>query len=325
MKKLFFGIITLLLLAACTGTGEQNQTSYEKVSPDFCADSAFAYIEAQCAFGPRTMNSAAHDSCALWIERQFKRLGCEVSTQDAELTLYDGTKVNSRNIIARINPQAAQRIIICSHWDSRPWADHDSDEANHRTPIAGANDGASGVGVLIELARMMQKQAPPVGIDLVCFDAEDCGTPQWADDGDDHQDTWCLGSQYWAQNPHADATTFRYAILLDMVGGANSIFRKEAFSMRNAPRVVDHVWSVGQSLGYTDLFLSEEGGGVTDDHLQIINAGIPAIDIIANNSEEGYGFNATWHTVGDTPANIDRHVLQAVGQTVAEVIFLSQP
>ena len=229
-------------MVACKNGTTTTETVYEQQSPDFCVDSAYLYIAQQCAFGPRVMNSEAHDACAAYIAAKFESYGALVVNQDAEGTLYDGTKVQMRNIVASYNPNNPVRIIVCSHWDSRPWADHDANADNHRTPIDGANDGASGVGTMLEIARQLQQKAPAIGVDLICFDAEDCGTPEWDDKGDDNSDTWCLGSQYWAGKHHIDGYTARYGILLDMVGGSNCVFEKEAYSMAYAPSIVDKVW-----------------------------------------------------------------------------------
>ena len=315
-----FNVLCLTLLMVACKNGTPTETVYEQQSPDFNVDSAYTYIAAQCAFGPRVMNSAAHDSCAEYLVRKFESFGATVVRQEAEGTLYDGTKVNMQNIVASYLPDNPVRIIICSHWDSRPWADHDANADNHRTPIDGANDGASGVGVMLEIARQIQLSMVNVGVDFICFDAEDCGTPEWDDDGGDHSRTWCLGSQYWAGKHHADGYTARYGILLDMVGGSNCVFEKEAYSMAYAPSIVDKVWSKAIRLGYGDLFKNANGGGVTDDHVQVNMSGIPCIDIIARDANSNT-FCKTWHTKNDNVGNINKQTLKAVGQTVMEVIY----
>ena len=337
MKKIpFFLIAATLLMVACKN-GTPTETVYEQQSPDFNVDSAYTYIAAQCAFGPRVMNSAAHDSCAEYLVRKFESFGATVVRQEAEGTLYDGTKVNMQNIVASYLPDNPVRIIICSHWDSRPWADHDANADNHRTPIDGANDGASGVGVMLEIARQIQLSMVNgqssmvngqcsmvnVGVDFICFDAEDCGTPEWDDRGEDNSWTWCIGSQYWAGKHHTDGYTARYGILLDMVGGSNCVFEKEAYSMAYAPSVVDKVWSKAIRLGYGDLFKNTNGGGVTDDHVQVNMSGIPCIDIIARDANDNT-FCKTWHTKNDNVGNINKQTLKAVGQTVMEVIYTEQ-
>lgn len=327
ISKFFnFYILTaavLLLLAACKNGTTTTETVYEQQSPDFNADSAYLYIAEQCAFGPRVMNSEAHDACAAYIAAKFESFGAQVVNQDAEGTLYDGTKVRMRNIVASYNLDNPVRLIICSHWDSRPWADHDANADNHRTPIDGANDGASGVAVMMEIARQIQQKTPEIGVDLICFDAEDCGTPEWDDHGEDNSWTWCIGSQYWAGKHHIDGYTARYGILLDMVGGSNCVFEKEAYSMAYAPSVVDKVWSKAIRLGYGDLFKNVQGGGVTDDHVQVNMSGIPCIDIIARDANDNT-FCKTWHTKNDNVGNINKQTLKAVGQTVMEVIYTEQ-
>lgn len=327
ISKFFnFYILTaavLLLLAACKNGTTTTETVYEQQSPDFNADSAYLYIAEQCAFGPRVMNSEAHDACAAYIAAKFESFGAQVVNQDAEGTLYDGTKVQMRNIVASYNLDNPVRLMICSHWDSRPWADHDANADNHRTPIDGANDGASGVAVMMEIARQIQQKTPEIGVDLICFDAEDCGTPEWDDHGEDNSWTWCIGSQYWAGKHHIDGYTARYGILLDMVGGSNCVFEKEAYSMAYAPSVVDKVWSKAIRLGYGDLFKNANGGGVTDDHVQVNMSGIPCIDIIARDANDNT-FCKTWHTKNDNVGNINKQTLKAVGQTVMEVIYTEQ-
>ena len=327
MHNSHFSIIlaaaVLLLMTACKNGTTTTEIAYEQQSPDFNADSAYLYIAEQCAFGPRVMNSEAHDACAAYIAAKFESFGAQVINQDAEGTLYDGTKVQMRNIVASYNLNNPVRLMICSHWDSRPWADHDANADNHRTPIDGANDGASGVAVMMEIARQIQQKTPEIGVDLICFDAEDCGTPEWDDHGEDNSWTWCIGSQYWAGKHHIDGYTARYGILLDMVGGSNCVFEKEAYSMAYAPSVVDKVWSKAIRLGYGDLFKNANGGGVTDDHVQVNMSGIPCIDIIARDANDNT-FCKTWHTKNDNVGNINKQTLKAVGQTVMEVIYTEQ-
>ena len=224
------------------------------------------------------------------------------------------------NIIAQSRPDAAERILIAAHWDSRPWADNDPFESNHHTPILGANDGASGVAVMIELARILHDSLPIVGIDLVCFDAEDAGAPQWETNIDDRSDSWCLGSQHWATHPHA--TGFRFGILLDMVGGQGAYFYREGYSMQYASSVMEQVWQAARDAGYGSFFKNEGGGYITDDHLPVNRiARIPMIDIVPFYPTGNSGFGPTWHTVNDTPENIDRNTLKAVGQTLLQLIY----
>lgn len=297
------------------------------VGPSFNADSAYAFTKAQCDFGPRDMNSRGHDLCGEWIVSKFKEYGCKVTMQTATLAGYDGTKLRSRNIMASINPEATTRILLCAHWDSRPWADNDPDSANWRKPILAANDAASGVAVMLELARIIGKSKDEkafnkqLGIDFVCFDAEDWGTPQWADVAD-NADSWALGAQYWSKNL-PQGYEARYGILLDMVGGVGARFYREGMSMQYAPEIVKKVWRAAREVGFGSYFPKEDGGVITDDHVPVNQfAKIPTIDIIPYYADcQQSSFGPTWHTLADNMENIDKNTLKAVGQTLVQVIY----
>ena len=297
------------------------------VGPSFNADSAYAFTKAQCDFGPRDMNSRGHDLCGEWIISKFKEYGCKVTTQTATLAGYDGTKLRSRNIMASINPEATTRILLCAHWDSRPWADNDPDSVNWRKPILAANDAASGVAVMLELARIIRKSKDEkafnkqLGIDFVCFDAEDWGTPQWADVAD-NADSWALGAQYWSKNL-PQGYEARYGILLDMVGGVGAKFYREGMSMQYAPEIVKKVWRAAREVGFGSYFPKEDGGVITDDHVPVNQfAKIPTIDIIPYYADcQQSSFGPTWHTLADNMENIDKNTLKAVGQTLVQVIY----
>lgn len=301
----------------------------EPVGPQFNADSAYAFTKAQCDFGPRNMNSEGHERCLEWIIGKFKQYGCAVTTQKADLKGYDGTILKATNVIASYNPEATTRLMFCAHWDSRPWADNDPDSANWRKPIIAANDAASGVAVMIELARLLQASAgasssglsPNFGVDFVCFDAEDWGTPQWSDQPDD-ANSWALGAQHFSANlPQGFAP--RYGILLDMVGGQGAQFYQEGLSMQYAPEVVKKVWRAARKAGYGSYFPKKSGGMITDDHVPVNQvAKIPCIDVIPYYPDCAQSsFGPTWHTLADNMDNIDKNTLKAVGQTMIQVIF----
>lgn len=321
-----FSLLTLFFLFSCKGEKNINPTdntaNTDSVNiPQFCADSAMLSIETQCAFGPRTLGSKAHEDCAAYIIEAFEAQNLDVTRQEADFTLYNGERFRGCNIIAAYKPELTERILICAHWDSRPWADNDPDPANHHTPVLAANDGASGIAVMLEIARLLKAQNPEVGVDFICFDAEDAGVPEWETNfNGNEQLTWCLGSQHWANNPHR--TDFRFGILLDMVGAKDAKFYKELFSQRYASGVIAHVWNAAREAGYSSVFVDEDGGGITDDHLPLNSiAQIPTIDIIPYFPHMEHSFGATWHTVSDTPANIDPNTLKAVGQTLLHVIY----
>ncbi|MFC2439476.1 MAG: M28 family peptidase [Segatella maculosa] len=302
----------------------------DPVGPVFNADSAYAFTKAQCDFGPRNMNSRGHDLCGEWIVNKFREYGCKVTTQRANLTGYDGTTLRSCNIMASINPEATTRILLCAHWDSRPWADNDPDQSNWKKPIIAANDAASGVAVMLELARIINNGKaekalrPQLGVDFVCFDAEDWGTPQWADVPDD-ADSWALGAQYWSKNL-PQGYEARYGILLDMVGGVGAQFFQEGISLQYAPEIVKKVWRSAREVGFGSYFPKRMGGMVTDDHVPVNRyAKIPTIDIIPFYPDcKQSGFGPTWHTLADNMENIDRNTLRAVGQTLVQVIYKEQ-
>lgn len=322
MKQIILFICMVIGCYSCSTSKKSQTASQSVVSVEFNADSAYAFCAAQCSFGPRVMNSEAHERCGNWIQQRFTQYGYAVEMQKADLKGYDGTTLRSTNIIARSAGTAKPAILICAHWDSRPWADNDPDEANWRTPVMAANDGASGVAVMLELARLLQQNdSASVDADFICFDAEDWGVPQWEDKADG--DSWALGAQYWASNYSPEGKKYQYAILLDMVGGQGAKFYHEAYSMHYARSVVERVWQAADAAGYGSFFPAKDGGGVTDDHVPVNEkAGIPCIDIINHYPDcEQSSFGPTWHTVNDDMQHIDRTTLKAVGQTLVQLIF----
>lgn len=316
----------LSLFLACQGKGSQNTVESPGTAavdiPLFNADSAYRHIAEQVAFGPRVPDTEAHSRCADYLEQMLSRYGAQVTRQQAQVIRYDGKKLPITNLIGTYYPEKSARILLMAHWDCRPWADADPDPANHHTPIPGANDGASGVAVLLEIARLLGQQQPNVGVDILFFDAEDAGTPRWAStpNGDDSH-TWCLGSQYWAAMPHKENYIARFGILLDMVGGRNATFYQEGYSRGYAAHVIAKVWSQAAALGYAGYFIDRAGGYVTDDHLPVNETlGIPSIDIVPTDTENG-GFCPQWHTMEDDLPLIDPATLKAVGQTIAAVVY----
>ena len=329
MLKFPIVFMSLMLLACGQQNAKNNNATTVTASkpaaaatnvPEFNADSAYTYVEKQVAFGPRVPNSEAHKACANYLADELKRFGAKTFVQEANLTAYDGTRLSSYNIIGSYNPDMDNRVLLFAHWDSRPYSDHDPDPANHRKPLDGADDGASGVGALLEIARQLQMKDPGIGVDIIFFDAEDYGTPEFVDDY--KPDTWCLGTQFWTRNTHVPNYRAKYGILLDMVGGRGATFFKEYQSVRAAAPIVEMVWSAARNLGYGKHFINADGGAVTDDHQYVISGlGIPCIDIINYDPDSEKGFPDYWHTQRDNMSNIDRETLKAVGQTVLHVIY----
>lgn len=327
IRTICWGILSTTLLTGTTACRNRTSSRSQDAdtiamapAPEFNADSAYAFTAAQCAFGPRVPNTEAHKLCGNYIAEKFRSYGALVTDQYADLTAFDGTVLKARNIIASYNPDAEARLLICGHWDSRPWADNDPDSANWHKPVLAANDAASDVAVMLEMARLIAQNPLKIGIDFICFDAEDYGAPQWINSNEEND--WCLGSQYWAENPHKFGYKARFGILMDMVGGQGSTFSKELFSKEYAAQVVDIVWNTAAQIGYGNYFLNRDGGYITDDHLPVNRiAKIPCIDIIPYFSDGPSGFGPTWHTVNDDMEHIDKNVLKAVGQTVLQVIY----
>ena len=293
-----------------------------KVAGVFSADSAMEYLRRQVEAGPRVPGSSAHRATGEYLASELRRLGADtVIEQHVEVTAWNGDRLPLRNIMARYAPQSnGRRVLLVAHWDSRPWADAETDKEKASHPIDGANDGASGVAVLMEIARLMSLERPDEPVDILLVDGEDYGAP----DGQDGDGTsWCLGTQAWLKSgqPYDFATLPRYAVLLDMVGGRDARFHREAVSDYMARDVTDKVWRRAAQLGMADRFVNAPGGTVVDDHLFLNRAGIPAIDIIESNHEATGSFNPTWHTHDDTIDNIDPHTLEAVGQLIQSIVY----
>ncbi|ANQ50801.1 M28 family peptidase [Flammeovirga sp. MY04] len=328
MKHLFIAAICGLFLFSCGGAASSStETSSaavkDKPIPTFNADSAYTYVQKQVDFGPRVPNTMAHDMCGAYLANELARHGAEVTEQKMTVYAYDGTALNGTNIIGSINPEAQTRIILAAHWDTRQVADQDDDKSRQHEPILGANDGGSGVGVLLEVARAIANSPdkPKVGVDIILFDVEDYGRPAFEEDqsGDSG---YCLGSKHWAANPHKEGYSAYYGILLDMVGAKNPTFLKEGVSMYFAPRIVKKVWKTAQRKGYGSMFVDQKGPQLTDDHLYVNEiAKIPMIDIIDLDPSGAQTFFKHWHTHNDNMDAIDKKSLEAVGVTLLQVLY----
>lgn len=284
--------------------------------PAFSADTAYAFVEKLVSFGPRVPNTDAHHKSGDWLVKQLKDFGWTVTEQEAELKAFDGTELKARNIFAQINPEDSVRTLLIAHYDSRPWADQDPDPEKRNEPVLGANDGASGVGVILEIARQLSQQKSQAGIDILFVDAEDYGDPESSDD----EDTYCLGSQYFAENIPYEENVNAHGILLDMVGSPGAQFAFETFSKQANAQLLATLWDNAEALGYGNFFIKQQGGAVTDDHIYLTQGGIPTIDIIDYRINGYMGFDPTWHTSHDDMKNISKETLKAVGETVMTVL-----
>ena len=308
------GAMVLLMAACSSGNARQGDTvtvqDMAAVPPAFDRDSAYSFVEQLMAFGPRVPNTEAHRKSGDWLSGKLKNFGWKVEEQNAVLTAFDGTPLHARNIMASINPEKSGRLLLLAHWDCRPWADQDPDPEKRNRPVPGANDGASGIGVLLEIARQLNLTESGAPVDILFVDAEDWGS-------DNVEDSWALGTRYFTENPPSPGYRPSEAILLDMVGSPDARFGFEYFSQQSNPSLLQKVWSKAGALGHGKYFHTGFGGAVTDDHVQLISHGIPAIDIIDYRNSDGYqGFDPVWHTTADDMRNISRETLGAVGETV---------
>lgn len=318
MYKIFAFIIgCILLMPSCADEpGKPNEPRAFKKSPVFNANVAYAHIEKQLSFGPRVPGTQAQRQCAQYIESEIRKYCDTVFVQSTTVTqAISNNQYPCINIIGSINPSAPYRVLLLAHWDTRPWADMDSVRKNQ--PIMGADDGASGVAVMLEVARAIKEskiKPADVGIDFLFVDVEDVGKTEWS------ELSYSLGTQYWAQNPHVAGYKANYGICLDMVGAKNAQFLLEGFSKHYAGDKQRNIWDIANRLGYGSFFLYADGGAITDDHV-VVNemAGIPCVDII--NLQEGGSFGKYWHTHNDDIDIIDKRTLKAVGQTVLQVLY----
>lgn len=299
-------------------TTESTTTATAKLSvPRFQKDTAYAYVAAQVEFGPRVPGTPAQRKCADWIEARLKATCDTVYRQETKVKIGDGRQMPCINLIGAINPKATRRILLLAHWDSRPWADEDTKDQDK--PLIAADDAASGVAVLLELARTLKGNPIPesLGIDIFLTDVEDYGKTEWG------EDSYCLGTQYWARNPHVPGYKAQFGILLDMVGARNARFPMEVSSSRYAPEVQQRVWQAAATAGYSSYFPAQSSGSaVTDDHVYVNElAHIPTVDIINLRQPQAGTFAPHWHTHADDMSIIDPNVMEAVGQTVLQVLF----
>lgn len=289
----------------------------------FNEDSAFSYIEGQVKFGPRIPNSVAHDSCVIYLSQKLKNYGANVIIQEADLERFDGLILNSSNIIGQFYPDKKRRVLLFAHYDSRYYSDMEQDNKDQLLPVLGANDGASGVGVLLEIARQISVNEPEVGIDIIFFDAEDQGQPLYMDVYDEK--AWCLGAQYWAENTHVEDYDALFGIGLDMVGTKNASFAREDNSRFFNNFLVKKTWNIADSLGYEDYFTEKFSRSILHDHVFVNQiAGIRSILIIDNQPYNEIPYFEHWHTQNDNLDNISKETLKIVGDVVLNLIYCTK-
>lgn len=335
MKKIFILGFSVLMGALLFSACSSKPKTLDR--PAFCADSAYAYIEKQMSFGPRVPNSKGHNDCAVWLIQKLRYFGAEVELQRGQMPDYRGHMQQIYNIIAHFSPSSSPRILLGAHYDTRPWCDEEENYSDRYYNVPGANDGASGVGVLLEVARQIglkmqdtvsslegRSGGVSTPVDIIFFDCEDMGTPR-VYTGVEREDTWCLGSQLWATNyakmsndkSQISNPQYRFGIVLDMVGAPDASFPKEMYSTQYAGNYQQQIWAAAQKLGYGSMFNNQQSYPITDDHYYVnYIAGIPCVDIIHYDIRNATGFPHWWHTRNDNMDNISKSTLQAVGEVV---------
>lgn len=315
-------IICVAILAGCAG--KVNKAT-EVVRPAFSGDTAYLFIKHQVQMGARVPGSKPHSACMLFLVNTLKNYGADVEIQQGTKLNYAGEEQVIFNVIGRFGDiHQKNRLLLAAHYDSRPWCDEEPNYDDRFCPLPGANDGASGVGVLLEVARQIAKRdsLPRQAVDIVFFDCEDMGTPSFYT-GAEREDTWCLGAQLFADRMlmYNLAKDYQYGVLLDMVGAPDAVFPKEYFSLQYAGNYVEKVWRAADRLGYSRYFVQERSYPITDDHYYLNTvAGIPCIDIIHYDMRQETGFPYWWHTKQDDMRNIDAATLQAVGEVIMTLV-----
>lgn len=311
-------VASILLFTSCTADEKSGLqfTEQGRAVPEFSSENAYLYIVEQVNLGPRVPNSEAHREAIQLYNRHFREFAGNnsVYVQSFQTEVY-GDTLNLYNLIASFGTEYSDRILLAAHWDSRPRAEEDL--TNPNSPILGADDGASGVAVLMEFAKIFSENDLPLGVDIILFDGEDYGIPS-------DLDNYFLGSRHWGSNPPVPNYNPRFGILLDMVGGENAVFPKEGYSMQFAPNLVNEIWSIAAEFNYDHIFIDERGGMISDDHIIVERlTEIPMINII-HHRLDGSGnvnFPPYWHTQNDNLDIIDKNVIQSVGEVLLELIY----
>jgi len=315
-RQVFLAALCACGLTFITGCSPaaQNHTQSSADVQAFKAARAYELLKKQVDFGPRVPGTEAHDACAKFIETSLKPYADKVAVQDFERTVR-GKPVHLKNIVAHFNAGASKWVLLAAHWDSRPTADCEVTAGKKKQAIPGANDGASGVAVLLELARVFASHKPEVGVVMVFFDGEDYGRTS---------SDMFLGSARFASDLAKNAgidgkpINIDYGILLDMVGDKDLKIYQETISLKAAPKVVEKVWTTAKDLGYGRIFMPEAKYSISDDHIPLIRAGVKCIDVI----DFEYG---PWHTLDDTPDKCSPESLKAVGEVTAAVVYAEKP
>jgi len=318
--KIFLALLIISFVSSCKSDTSKTQVteSVEKTTrrkvPKFDQEKAYNNIQKQVDFGPRYPGTQAHKNLIKHLSAELNKYTDKVVEQDFKVDFLDEKNVSATNIIGIVNPERKKRLLLCAHFDTRKIAEKDEDESKQNEPILGADDGGSGVGILLEIARLVKENGIDIGVDFVLFDAEDNG-----EDGKG----WCLGSEYWAKNPHIKNYKADFGILLDLVGAKNAEFGKEEASIQTAGKYLNKIWALASRMSFSNYFIDQQSGPVMDDHINVIKfRKIPMIDII-NMSQQGErsGFDHYHHTHKDNMDIIDKNTVRAVGKVVTATLY----
>ncbi len=312
-------MITFLFYSCTKNSPEKVMPPYEIINnskvPEFNADSAYLQIKAQVDFGPRNPNSKGHNEELFYLRNELAKYADTVETQPFSYNGYNGEILALTNVIAKFNPQAKERIMLCAHWDTRPRAEHARDIKKRNMPILGANDGASGCGVLLELARLLKSHKVSYGVDIVFFDGEDYGK-------ETDLNGFCIGSKHFA-NQITPGKIPAFAVLLDLVGDKEARFPVEGYSMQFAPDIVNMIWGIALDKNYS-AFTREKGPAIYDDHVPLQAVGITTVDIIDSDLVGAHSENQRrnyWHSEFDNMSNIGKGTLRQVGDVLTYLIY----
>lgn len=326
--SLSIAVIPILLFSGCTKNADRSNRTESQVMtfqapatyPEFSGARAFELLKAQVAFGSRSPNTVGHARCLDFFMNHLESFADSVFKQEFSMQGYDGERLSLKNVIASFRPEMKTRILLCAHWDTRPHADKETEEDKKRQPIAGANDGASGVAVLLHIAELLRQSPPPVGVDLVLFDGEDYGR-----EGDEGM--YCLGSKYFAASLDPGYKP-QFGILLDLVGDKEAFFPIEGHSAQYANDVVNLVWNSAERLGMKQ-FIRKKSGAILDDHIALNKTGgiktINIIDLDLVGHADTNPRRKYWHTLSDTPDQCSPETLGQVGKLLLYLLFGHRP
>lgn len=319
MQLKFYVVLSAVLFLGACKSEVKNPPKGKKHEPkpivtvQFDADSAYKYVAEQVAFGPRVPGTTAHQKTLVYLKDKLAEYCDTAEVLFGNFTNHHKEVVPIYNVWGRFDVHKQKRILLAAHWDTRPQSDEDP-EINDK-PADGANDGASGVGVLLEIARQLQTMDIDYGIDIIFFDREDGG------ESGGPPESWCLGSQQWGAKVMEGSYEANHGILLDMVGAKNATFALEGNSALANQNLLLETWKTGQQLGYGSYFLMIQGNTITDDHIYMSRlAGVPTIDIIHFDLNTINSFPSHWHKQTDNLEIIDKNTLKAVGHTVLHVV-----